>query len=112
MAELVNGYITVRMGLGEAAATPARRVPRSRRVSDAELRNRVHRLRRDGWSYRRIAATLELRYTLVSEILDGPAVWVGDYRDAPLSNTFVTLSPATGSCIRLGPAMASQELSP
>ncbi len=81
MAELVNGYITVRTGLVEANATPPRRVPRNRRrASDAELRDRVHRLRRDGWSYRRISATLELRYTLVAEILDGPATWVGDYQ--------------------------------
>ena len=90
MAELVNGYITVRTGLVEASAAPARRVPRNRRrAGDAELRDRVHRLRRDGWSYRRIAATLELRYTLVSEILDGPAVWVGDYQ----GSTAVTVLP-------------------
>jgi hypothetical protein len=81
MAELVNGYITVRTGLVEAAAAPTQRVPRSRRPSDGELRARVVRLRREGWSYRRIAATLELRYTAVSEILDGPTIWVGDYRD-------------------------------
>jgi hypothetical protein len=86
MAELVNGYITVRTGLVEAAPAPAQRVPRSRRPSDSELRARVVRLRREGWSYRRIAATLELRYTLVAEILDGPTIWVGDYRD---------ISPAT-----------------
>lgn len=86
MAELVNGYITVRTGLVEANAAPARRVPRNRRrASDAELRDRVYRLRRDGWSYRRIAATLELRYTLVAEILDGPATWVGDYQEIPTS---------------------------
>jgi|HubBroStandDraft_1064217.scaffolds.fasta_scaffold03289_3 hypothetical protein len=81
MAELVNGYITVRTGLVEAAAAPVRRVPLSRRPSDAELRARVVRLRREGWSYRRIAQTLELRYTLVAEILDGPTIWVGDYRE-------------------------------
>jgi hypothetical protein len=84
MAELVNGPITVRTGLEEAAAAPSSlRVPRSRRSSDAETRARVARLRRDGWSYRRIAATLELRYAVVAEILDGPAIWVGDY-DAPV----------------------------
>jgi hypothetical protein len=90
MAELVNGYITVRTGLVEANAVPPRRVPRNRRrASDAELRDRVHRLRRDGWSYRRIAATLELRYTLVAEILDGPATWVGDYQEMPPAITLL-----------------------
>ena len=83
MAELVNGYITVRTGLVESAAAPLQRVPRSRQLTDSETRQRVQRLRREGWSYRRIAATLELRYTLVAEILDGPTIWVGDYRDAP-----------------------------
>jgi hypothetical protein len=81
MAELVNGPITVRTGLAEAGQAPTRRVPRSRRPSDGELRARVIRLRREGWSYRRIAATLELRYAAVAEILDGPTIWVGDYRD-------------------------------
>jgi len=91
MAELVNGYITVRTGLVEANAAAPRGVPRNRRrASDAELRDRVHRLRRDGWSYRRIAATLELRYTLVSEILDGPTIWVGDYQE---TSTTITLLP-------------------
>jgi hypothetical protein len=95
MAELVNGYITVRTGLVEANAAPPRRVPRNRRrASDAELRDRVHRLRRDGWSYRRIAATLELRYTLVSEILDGPTIWVGDYQEKPTLAAIAVLPPA------------------
>jgi hypothetical protein len=97
MAELVNGYITVRTGLVEAGAAPSRRVPRSRRASDAELRDRVNRLRRDGWSYRRIAATLELRYTLVAEILDGPSVWVGDYQEAPVATLVVNAAPPTES---------------
>jgi hypothetical protein len=83
MAELVNGYITVRTGLVEAAPAPVQRVPRSRQPTDSELRQRVTRLRRDGWSYRRIAATLEVRYTIIAEILDGPTIWVGDYRDTP-----------------------------
>jgi hypothetical protein len=82
MAELVNGYITVRTELGEAAA-PARTVPRGRRPSESETRARVVRLRREGWSYRRIAATLELRYGAVAEILDGPTIWVGDYSVLP-----------------------------
>jgi hypothetical protein len=82
MAELVNGHITVRTGLVEAGAASVRRVPRGARPSDGEMRARVVRLRREGWSYRRIAATLELRYAAVAEILDGPAIWVGDYRDA------------------------------
>jgi hypothetical protein len=95
MAELVNGYITVRTGLVEANAAPPRGVPRNRRrASDAELRDRVHRLRRDGWSYRRIAATLELRYTLVSEILDGPTIWVGDYQEIPTMSAIAVLPPA------------------
>jgi hypothetical protein len=81
MAELVNGHITVRTGLIEAGAAPVRRVPRGTRPSDGEMRARVVRLRREGWSYRRIAATLELRYAAVAEILDGPTIWVGDYRD-------------------------------
>jgi len=81
MAELVYGHIIVRTGLAEAAPAPARSVPRGRRPSDGELRARVVRLRREGWSYRRIAATLELRYAAVAEILDGPTIWVGDYRD-------------------------------
>lgn len=97
MAELVNGYITVRTGLVEANAAPPRRVPRNRRrASDAELRDRVHRLRRDGWSYRRIAATLELRYTLVAEILDGPATWVGDYQEIPTSSALLQPAETVG----------------
>ena len=109
MAELVNGYITVRTGLVEANAAPARRVPRNRRrASDAELRDRVHRLRRDGWSYRRIAATMELRYTLVAEILDGPATWVGDYQEIQ-TTTAITVLPSA-ELVPIGAPVAPHRL--
>ena len=103
MTELVNGHITVRIGLGEVAAAPRQTAPRSRRPSQSELRARVVRLRRDGLSYRRIAATLRMPYGDVAVILDGPAIWVGDWRDraAPIASVAAPPSP---------PAAATAEL--
>jgi hypothetical protein len=73
MASVLSGPFTVRAGgaIGGSAAG-GRAIPsQPRRLSEAEQRHMAVRLRRDGWSYQRIAQTLDMRYSLVATIADG-----------------------------------------
>jgi hypothetical protein len=73
MASTLSGPFTVRAGgaIG-GSASGGRVIPsQPRRLSDAERRHMAVRLRRDGWSYQRIAQTLDMRYSLVATIADG-----------------------------------------
>jgi hypothetical protein len=74
MASALSGPFSVRAGsvIG-GAVSGGRAIPsQPRRLSDTERRHMAVRLRRDGWSYQRIAQTLEMRYSLVAAIADGP----------------------------------------
>ena len=73
MASVLSGPFSVRAGgaIG-GSASGGRAIPsQPRRLSDAERRHMAVRLRRDGWSYQRIAQTLDMRYSLVATIADG-----------------------------------------
>ena len=75
MASVLSGPFTVRAGgaIG-GSASGSRAIPsQPRRLSEAEQRHMAVRLRRDGWSYQRIAQTLDMRYSLVATIADGAA---------------------------------------
>jgi hypothetical protein len=75
MASILSGPFTVRAGgaIG-GSVSGGRAIPsQPRRLSEAERRHMAVRLRRDGWSYQRIAQTLDLRYSLVATIADGTA---------------------------------------
>jgi len=75
MASVLSGPFTVRAGgaIGGSVSS-GRTIPsQSRRLSEAEQRHMAVRLRRDGWSYQRIAQTLDMRYSLVATIADGAA---------------------------------------
>lgn len=67
MARGVNGYVTINVGVvnghSKVSATAA--------LTDDERNRRIRRLRKDGWSYRRIAATMGLSYAAVCQLLDG-----------------------------------------
>jgi hypothetical protein len=73
MASTLSGPFTVRAGgvIG-GSASGSRAIPsQPRRLSETERRHMAVRLRRDGWSYQRIAQTLDMRYSLVATIADG-----------------------------------------
>lgn len=64
------GYLRVVAGMPD----PKDRLPSSagRRLKDDERRALVERLRRQGWSYRRISNELNISYATVAQWLDGP----------------------------------------
>ncbi|PWC54492.1 helix-turn-helix domain-containing protein [Azospirillum sp. TSO22-1] len=65
-----SGYLQVVAGMPDQQE----RLPNSagRRMDDSGRRVLVERLRRQGWSYRRISTELNISYALVSRWLDGP----------------------------------------
>jgi hypothetical protein len=65
-----SGYLQVVAGMPDQQE----RLPNSagRRMDDSARRALVERLRRQGWSYRRISTELNISYALVSRWLDGP----------------------------------------
>ncbi|WP_431854391.1 helix-turn-helix domain-containing protein [Azospirillum sp.] len=65
-----SGYFQVVAGMPDQQE----RLPNSagRRMDDPARRALVERLRRQGWSYRRISTELNISYALVSRWLDGP----------------------------------------
>lgn len=67
MARGVNGYVTINVGVANGHT----KVSASTTLNENERNRRVRRLRKDGWSYRRIAATLEMSYASVCHLLDG-----------------------------------------
>lgn len=67
MARGVNGYVTINVGVANGHG----KVSTAGAWSDDERARRARRLRKDGWSYRRIAATLDMSYASVCHLLDG-----------------------------------------
>ena len=67
MARGVNGYVTVNVGVANGHA----RVGESATLKEDERHRRARRLRKEGWSYRRIAAGLNMTYASVCQLLDG-----------------------------------------
>jgi len=67
MARGVNGYVTINVGVANGNT----KVSASTTLNESERNRRVRRLRKDGWSYRRIAATLDMSYATVCHLLDG-----------------------------------------
>lgn len=67
MARSVNGYVTINVGV----ANGHKPVAASHIISEEERNRRARRLRKDGWSYRRIAAALDMSYASVCHLLDG-----------------------------------------
>ena len=75
IGSVLSGPFSIRAGgaIGGAASGGQALPSQPRRLSDAERRHMAKRLRRDGWSYQRIAQTLDMRYSLVAAIADGAA---------------------------------------
>ena len=67
MANSVNGYVTIQVGV----ANGQRRLPPSGALSENERNRQAKRLRKEGYSYRRIAAALGMSYATVCHLLDG-----------------------------------------
>ncbi|MEO0034437.1 MAG: hypothetical protein RLZZ501_460 [Pseudomonadota bacterium] len=67
MANSVNGYVTIQVGV----ANGQRRLPPAGALSENERNLQAKRLRKDGYSYRRIAAALGMSYATVCHLLDG-----------------------------------------
>lgn len=65
-----SGYFQVVAGMPDQQE----RLPNSagRRMDESGRRELVERLRRQGWSYRRISTELNISYALVARWLDGP----------------------------------------
>lgn len=65
-----SGYLQVVAGMPDQQE----RLPNSagRRMDESGRRALVERLRRQGWSYRRISTELNISYAVVSRWLDGP----------------------------------------
>ena len=69
MGSGVNGYVTVNVGVANGHNKSMGNSARS--LGEDERNRRARRLRHEGWSYRRIAATLEMSYASVCHLLDG-----------------------------------------
>ena len=67
MARGVNGYVTINVGVANGHT----KVSATNTLNEDERNRRARRLRKDGWSYRRIAATLDMSYAAVCHLLDG-----------------------------------------
>ena len=67
MARGVNGYVTINVGVANGHT----KVSATTTLNEDERNRRIRRLRKDGWSYRRIAATLDMSYAAVCHLLDG-----------------------------------------
>lgn len=67
MARGVNGYVTINVGVANGHT----KVTATNTLNEDERNRRARRLRKDGWSYRRIAAALDMSYASVCHLLDG-----------------------------------------
>jgi hypothetical protein len=98
MASVLSGPFSVRAGsaIGGARAAGGALPMLPRRLSDGERRRMAVDLRRDGWSYQRIADTLQMRYSLVAAIADGDTDPVPDEPQAPVRRSVpMAAEPAT-----------------
>lgn len=74
MGRGVNGHITVNVGLngnGNGNGAARRAGPSALSLGEDERNRRALRLRKEGWSYRRISASLGMTYASVCRLLDG-----------------------------------------
>jgi hypothetical protein len=90
MARGVNGYVTINVGVANGHT----KVSATATLNEDERNRRARRLRKDGWSYRRIAAALDMSYASVCHLLDGD--------EARLPPSLLPLGPP----VRLPPAAA------
>lgn len=68
MAQGVNGHVTINVGLANGIGNGK---PAPQSLGEQERERRARRLRKEGWSYRRIAASLGMSYASVCHLLDG-----------------------------------------
>ncbi|MCR6632327.1 MAG: hypothetical protein NVV74_21035 [Magnetospirillum sp.] len=71
MAQGVNGHVTINVGLANGIGNGKRAGPSPHSLGEEERNRRARRLRKEGWSYRRIAASLGMSYSVVCHLLDG-----------------------------------------
>jgi len=107
MGSVLSGPFSVRAGGAIGGAVSASRAIPSqpRRLNEAERRRMAVRLRRDGWSYHRIAQTLDMRYSLVAAIADGADDPV---RSSPAAATAERPAGHASAAAR-GPASAAED---
>ncbi|HSK40233.1 MAG TPA: helix-turn-helix domain-containing protein [Arenibaculum sp.] len=93
MAGSDNGYITITAGMPDPGAR--RRPPTDRRLSRGELCELAVKLRKQGWSYRRVSTELRVDYSTVRRWLDRDVLTVvpGPHRSRP-SAAIVTTAPS------------------
>lgn len=65
MGNGINGYITITAGVGEAGPSGPQR-----HLTTEGKRELAERLRKQGWSFRRISAELKMPYLSVRQLLD------------------------------------------
>ena len=84
MAQGVNGHVTINVGLANGIGSGKTAQPSSQNLGEAERNRRARRLRKEGWSYRRIAASLGMSYAAVCHLLDGDEARVPYAEPLPL----------------------------
>lgn len=84
MAQGVNGHVTINVGLANGIGNGKASAPSSHTLGEAERNRRARRLRKEGWSYRRIAASLGMSYAAVCHLLDGDEARVPYAEPLPL----------------------------
>lgn len=82
MGSGVNGYVTINVGVANGHNKSMGNSARS--LGEDERNRRARRLRQEGWSYRRIAATLEMSYATVCHLLDGDEARLPPSIDRPM----------------------------
>ncbi|MBR9972002.1 hypothetical protein [Magnetospirillum sulfuroxidans] len=101
MARGVNGYVTINVGVANGHS----KVSAAGGWSDDERARRARRLRKDGWSYRRIAASLDMSYASVCHLLDGEEARI-PLTPAPVLPIPRRPTPSTSARARAMPAAA------
>lgn len=86
MAQGVNGHVTINVGLANGIGNGKTEQPSSQNLGEAERNRRARRLRKEGWSYRRIAASLGMSYAAVCHLLDGDEARVPYAEPPPLGS--------------------------
>lgn len=71
MAQGGNGHVTINVGLANGIGNGRKTAPSPHGLGEEERHRRARRLRKEGWSYRRIAASLGMSYAAVCRLLDG-----------------------------------------
>lgn len=71
MAQGGNGHVTINVGLANGIGNGKKTAPSLHGLGEEERHRRARRLRKEGWSYRRIAASLGMSYAAICHLLDG-----------------------------------------